>query len=53
MTYYAGMDNTNAVHEWQLLAERLEKGGLEWYKYWQALSTRESFDNGEKQLTDE
>ncbi|MDI6802552.1 MAG: hypothetical protein QME58_01745 [Bacteroidota bacterium] len=52
MTYYAGLNDNNAVHEWELFAGQLKKDKLEWYEYWQTLDMRESFENGERTLTE-
>lgn len=53
MTFFSKHTNEWAVAEWEAFAEKLQRGILEWYDYWQDLSMRESFDNGERKLSDE
>ncbi|HOV99800.1 MAG: hypothetical protein KBG83_07620 [Bacteroidetes bacterium] len=53
MTFFSKNTTDWAVSEWETFAEDLQEGILDQYEYWQDLSMRESFDNGERTLTPE
>jgi len=53
MTFFSKQSTEWAVEEWKTFAELLQRDHLEQYEYWQDLSMRESFENGERELTPE
>ncbi len=50
-TYFAHFTNIQAIAEWEDFATELSKGQLELYDYWQTLDMRESFENGEREIS--
>lgn len=52
MRYMAHFTNTEAVHEWEEFADGLRRGLIE-RDYMTDLDMRESFETGERSLTDE
>lgn len=51
--YFDHHDNAWALAEWEIFADQLRRGILEWYDYWQDLDMRDGFEDGTRNISKE